>query len=75
MGLTSKEPWLNNGTPFMVWDPDNDGENLLFVASAPACPNLNPSLSAPCITDQRSDGAGGSITEGFIPGGDPVRRT
>jgi len=48
MGLTSSEPWINNGTPFTVWDPDNDGENLLFVASAPACPNLNPSLSAPC---------------------------
>lgn len=75
MGLTSREPWVNNGTPFTIWDPDNDGADLLFVAFAPACPNLNPSASAPCITDQRSDGAGGSITEGFIPGGDPVRRT
>jgi hypothetical protein len=73
IGLETAEAW--GETPNRGWDGDGDGDFDLFVAFAPPCPNLNPSLSAPCITDQRSDGAGGSITEGFIPGGDPVRRT
>jgi hypothetical protein len=75
IGLESNEPWKHNNTLPTPWDGDGDGITDLYVAFAPACPNLNPALSAPCITDQRSDGAGGSITEGFIPGGDPVRRT
>ena len=73
IGLETAEAW--GETPNTGWDGDGDGDFDLYVAFAPPCPNLNPSLSAPCITDQRSDGAGGSITEGFIPGGDPVRRT
>jgi hypothetical protein len=73
IGLETAEAW--GETPNRGWDGDGDGDFDLYVAFAPPCPNLNPSLSAPCITDQRSDGAGGSITEGFIPGGDPVRRT
>lgn len=72
-GLKSPVPWETNGTPSTEWvDPDG---NVLYVASAPACPNLNPASFAPCITAQFSDGAGGSITEGWISGGDPVRRT
>lgn len=73
IGLETAEAW--GGTPNKGWDADGDGDVDLFVAFAPPCPAQNPSTAAPCITDQRSDGAGGSITEGFIPGGDPVRRT
>jgi hypothetical protein len=72
-GLKTSEAWTSNGIVPTEWiDPDG---NVLYVAQAPACPNLNPSGSAPCITDQFSDGMGGNITQGWIPGGDPVRRT
>jgi hypothetical protein len=47
----------------------------LYVGTAPACPSKDPSSFAPCITRQYGDGTGGSWTEGYLPGGDPPRRT
>ncbi len=47
----------------------------LYVGLAPKCPAANPSASAPCIVSQNSDGNGGSITLGWLTGGDPPRRT
>ena len=48
---------------------------MLFVGIAPPCPNANPQNSAPCIVSQNGDGNGGSFTLGWLPGGDPPRRT
>jgi hypothetical protein len=63
-----------NGGTYVQRDTDGDGSLDLFVGFAPACPNMNPSASAPCITRQFGDGNGGSITEGWLPP-DPPRRT
>ena len=48
---------------------------MLFVGIAPPCPNANPQNFAPCIVSQKGDGNGGSFTLGWLPGGDPPRRT
>jgi hypothetical protein len=75
VGLKDDEPWLNNGAAFTQQDTNLDGTPDLYVGFAPACPQANPSAFAPCITSQNGDGNGGSVTNGWLPGGDPPRRT
>jgi hypothetical protein len=76
IGLLSSGPWIHNGAAFTQQDTDNDGTLDLFVASAPKCPKKKTaSTFAPCIVSQVSDGKGGSITRGWLLGGDPPRRT
>jgi hypothetical protein len=81
VGLKSKGPWNfvrqntngdavtdpNNGT----WVPGSD----LWVGMAPKCPSKNASTKAPCIVSQNGDGVGGTFIRGWLPGGDPPRRT
>lgn len=76
IGLLSKAPWENNGADYQ--EIDTNGAlpgGVLFVALAPKCPTANPAGSAPCIVSQNSDGKGGSVAIGWLPGGDPPRRT
>lgn len=76
IGLPTNAPWVANGTQSQEIDFNGDAEGgILFVALAPRCPQANPQGSAPCIVSQTGDGAGGSITTGWLPGGDPPRRT
>jgi hypothetical protein len=44
-----------------------------YVALAPKCPSKK--MMPPCILSRMSDGAGGAIITGWLPGGDPPRRT
>jgi hypothetical protein len=75
IALDSADPWTHNGASYTAVDLDGDTVPDVFVASAPACPNVpNPVDFAPCIAHQFGDGSGGSVTEGFITG-DPTRRT
>jgi hypothetical protein len=81
VGLKSKGPWNfvrqntngdavtdpNNGT----WVPGSD----LWVGMAAKCPSKNASTKAPCIVSQTGDGVGGTFIRGWLPGGDPPRRT
>lgn len=81
VGIKSKGPWNfvrqntngdsvtdpNNGT----WTPGSD----LWVGMAPKCPSKNASAKAPCIVSQTGDGVGGTFIRGWLPGGDPPRRT
>jgi hypothetical protein len=75
IGLVSPGAWSASGAVPTQQDTDLDGDLDLWVAAAPPCPQANPSASAPCIVSQTGDGAGGSITRGWLPGGDPPRRT
>jgi uncharacterized surface anchored protein len=76
IGLKSSTPWIHNGAAFTQQDTNNDGTTDLFVGSAPKCPKKKTAPSfAPCILSQMSDSLGGSITRGYLPGGDPPRRT
>lgn len=75
LGLKDDDAWINNGAAFEQQDTNGDGTLDLYVGAAPACPNMNPSDFAPCIVSQTGDGNGGSITTGYVPGGDPPRRT
>lgn len=76
IGLKNSSPWVHNGAAFTQQDTNNDGTLDLYVASAPKCPNKKTAPSfAPCILSQMSDGVGGSVTRGYLPGGDPPRRT
>jgi hypothetical protein len=68
-------PWTAVGGPAVQKDTDGIGGDDLYVGLAPKCPVANPSGSAPCIVSQKSDGKGGSITLGWLPAGDPPRRT
>lgn len=68
-------PWTAVGGPAVQKDTDGIGGVDLYVGLAPKCPTANPSGSAPCIVSQTSDGKGGSITFGWLPAGDPPRRT
>jgi hypothetical protein len=52
-----------------------DSGTGLYVGFAPRCPSKSPELSAPCIVSQSSDGNKGSVTTGYLQGGDPPRRT
>jgi hypothetical protein len=64
---------LHNGGVYVQKDTNDDGTLDLFVGFAPKCPKKK--VVAPCIVSQTSDGKGGSITKGFLEGGDPPRRT
>jgi len=75
VALPAGSPGLNNGGTYVQQDTNGDGTLDLYVGFAIACPNMNPGGSAPCIDSQLSDGAGGNITTGWLPGGDPPRRT
>jgi hypothetical protein len=52
-----------------------DTTSGFYVGFAPRCPSKSPELSAPCIVSQSSDNMKGSITTGYLQGGDPPRRT
>jgi hypothetical protein len=73
--LTGQQKWANLGVVADHQDSDGDSVDDIWVALAPACPNQTPDQSAPCVARQYGDGAGGSFTEVWIPGGDPPRRT
>jgi hypothetical protein len=73
LGLT--KPWAADGGTAVQKDTDLVGGPDLYVGLAPACPNMSPELSAPCIVSQTGDGEGGSFTVAWVPGGDPPRRT
>jgi hypothetical protein len=73
IGLT--DPWTAVGGPAVQKDTDGIGGADLYVGLAPKCPSQNPSGSAPCIVSQTGDGKGGSTSIGWLPGGDPPRRT
>ena len=75
VGLKPGDPGLTNGGTYSPLDLNGDTVTDFFVGFAPPCPQANPSLSAPCIVSQTGDGNGGSITTGWLPGGDPPRRT
>jgi hypothetical protein len=75
IGLVSQAAWAASGATPTQLDTDLDGILDLWVAIAPKCPSANPSASAPCYVSQTSNGAGGSITVAWLPGGDPPRRT
>jgi hypothetical protein len=66
---------LGNGGTYAPVDVDGDNLPDLYVGFAPRCPSKSPELSAPCIVSQSSDGKMGSITTGYLQGGDPPRRT
>ncbi len=47
----------------------------LYVGLAPKCPRKNAASFAPCLVSQSGDDNGGSFLRGWLPGGDPPRRT
>jgi hypothetical protein len=74
VGLKTAGPWHfaqqnTNGIPGLQTPGD------LYVGMAPKCPKVNPSSKAPCIVSQGGDGLGGTYIRGWLPGGDPPRRT
>jgi hypothetical protein len=73
VGIKPGSPGLNNGGVYEQQDTNGDGTDDLFVGFAPRCPKKK--VMPPCIVSQVSDGKGGSITKGFLEGGDPPRRT
>jgi hypothetical protein len=76
IGLPTAAPWENNGASYREVDFNGAAAGgVLFVALAPRCPSANPQGSAPCIVSRTGDGKGGSITLGWLTGGDPPRRT
>lgn len=75
IGLVTEAAWDASGANPVQLDTDLDGVKDLWVAIAPKCPTANPSASAPCIVSQNADGKGGSTAIGWVPGGDPPRRT
>jgi hypothetical protein len=76
VGLKTEGPWLNNGAPHTLVDANGSAPGgALYVGLAPKCPKTSPASAAPCIVKQKADPAGGNITTGWLPGGDPPRRT
>jgi hypothetical protein len=73
--ITGEQKWADLGVVAEHQNSDGVPGNDIWVALAPDCPSQMPDLSAPCIDRQYGDGAGGSYTEVWIPGGDPPRRT
>jgi hypothetical protein len=74
VGLKTPGPWNfaqqnTNGIPGLQTPGD------LYVGMAPKCPSKNASSKAPCIVSQTGDGVGGTFIRGWLPGGDPPRRT
>jgi hypothetical protein len=57
-----------NGTPGLQADD-------LYVGLAPKCPRRNAMNFAPCFVSKMGDDNGGSFISGWLPGGDPPRRT
>ena len=73
LGLKTPGPWN-----FPRQDTNGNGTigaGDLFVGMAPKCPKKNAPSFAPCTTSQTGDGVGGTIIRGWVPGGDPPRRT
>ena len=73
VGLKGPGPWNfpqqnTNGIPGLQADD-------LYVGLSPKCPRKNAASFAPCLVSQTGDDAGGSILRGWLPGGDPPRRT
>lgn len=76
LGLKLASDWTASGGSFVAQDTNGAAPGgTLFVGIAPPCPNANPQNFAPCIVSQNGDGNGGSVTLGWLPGGDPPRRT
>lgn len=75
VGTKTRTPWVRNGAPFTRQDTNGDGRLDLYVGAAPRCPRNNPKSFAPCIVSRTSDGEGGFFLRGWLPGGDPPRRT
>jgi hypothetical protein len=77
IGLQDEQPWINNGAAHSLIDTNGPlvADGFLWVGLAPRCPSANPEGSAPCIVSQTGDGQGGSTSIGWLPGGDPPRRT
>jgi hypothetical protein len=76
VGLKTADPWLANGGTFTEQDVNGDAPGgVLFVGLAPRCPSKNAQNFAPCVVSRTGDGADGSIAVGWLPGGDPPRRT
>jgi hypothetical protein len=57
-----------NGTPGIQSDD-------LYVGLAQKCPKKQARMFAPCFLSKSGDDNGGSIIRGWLPGGDPPRRT
>lgn len=63
---------------FSQQDTNGSGEidlQDLYVGMAPKCPRKNAMNFAPCIVSRMGDDNGGSFISGWLPGGDPPRRT
>jgi hypothetical protein len=76
VGLKSADAWVRNGAPYTEQDVNgSEPGGVLFVAMAPKCLKPNPSSYAPCWVSQVGDDAGGGFISGWLPGGDPPRRT
>jgi hypothetical protein len=67
-----------------VWNfplQDRNGNHVqdpgeFYVGMSPKCPNKKKAPNfAPCILSQMGDNLGGSFIRGYLPGGDPPRRT
>jgi hypothetical protein len=73
VGLKTPGPWN-----FVRQDTNGDsviGAGDFYVGMAPKCPRKNAASFAPCIVSQSGDDSGGSFIRGWVPGGDPPRRT
>lgn len=70
VGIKPGDTALTNGGTYTF-----DTTSGFYVGFAPRCPSKSPELSAPCIVSQSSDSMKGSITTGYLQGGDPPRRT
>jgi hypothetical protein len=73
VGLKTPGPWNfarqdTNGIPGI-----QAGD--LYVGMAPKCPKKSAMSKAPCVLSQNGDGVGGTFIRGWLPGGDPPRRT
>jgi hypothetical protein len=73
VALDTEAPWRKNGGSF---SQVTIGGETFFVGLAPKCPNKKTAPSfAPCILSRMSDGFEGAFITGWLPGGDPPRRT
>jgi hypothetical protein len=74
VGLKDPGPWN-----FAQQDTNGSGgpdSGDFFVGLAPKCPNKRTAPNfAPCILSRMSDDLGGSFISGYLPGGDPTKRT
>lgn len=70
VGLETAAPWKALGVKPTT---QTFGGLTWFVGLAPKCPSKKQ--MPPCILSRMSDGLGGAIVTGWLPGGDPPRRT